>query len=165
VLVDREPDVAARLEVVFAGTVSEEEHRLLAAPQLRQIVRAVGTLPRGQALALQQAADSLLVVAAGSSERGMATGKLFEYLTAGPPILVVGQRSEAARIVDETRTGLAVPADDPAAIAAGIAQLVKGVVPPRRPDAVARYSWPTLAEQASGLIEEVCASAAGIRGR
>jgi glycosyltransferase involved in cell wall biosynthesis len=157
VLVGRKPDVAARLEVVFAGTASDDERRLFADPDLRQIVRTVGTLPRSQALALQQAADSLLVVAAGSSEHGMATGKLFEYLTAGPPILVVGERSEAARIVAETGTGLAVPSDDPAAIAAGIARLIEGIAPQRRPDAVARYSWPVLAQQASQLIDEVCA--------
>jgi hypothetical protein len=96
-----------------------------------------------------------LVIAGGASEHSVATGKLFEYLTAGPPILVVGQRSEAARIVSETGTGIAVPADEPAAIADGLARLVAGVVQTPQPDAVACYSWPVFAERASELIEEV----------
>lgn len=151
------PDLPQRLEVIFAGALSQTEARLLADPRLCGVARTVGTLTRCRALALQQAADSLLVIAAGSSERSVATGKLFEYLTAGPPILVVGDRSEAARIVLQTGTGATVPADSPRAVSAGIASLMKGLPTKRNPKAIERYSWLTLGENASDLVEEVCA--------
>lgn len=153
----RRPDIAERLEVVLAGALSPAERALLQRPELAGHVRSVGTLERPRALALQQAAGSLAVIAAGDSERSVATGKLFEYLTAGPPILVVGDRSEAARIVRETGTGLAVPGHAPDAIAAGLVDLVEGRVPERRPAAIGQYSWEVLGERASALIHEVCA--------
>jgi glycosyltransferase involved in cell wall biosynthesis len=83
---------------------------------------------------------------------------LFEYLTAGPPILVIGEGSEAARIVSETETGIAAPVDDPQAVADAIARLVRGISARRRPEAVQRYSWEVLARQAGELIDEVCGS-------
>jgi glycosyltransferase involved in cell wall biosynthesis len=153
------PEIAARLEVVFAGALSAQEQALLARPGLEGMAKALGPLERPRALALQQVADGLVVIAAGASERSVATGKLYEYLTAGPPILVIGERSEAARIVRETGTGTAAPADRPEAIASTLAELVDGALPERRPEAIARYSWPVLAEQLSALIAEVTARA------
>ena len=149
--------IADRLEVVFAGPLSREEERELSDPELRCIARWVGSLDRAEALALQQEADSLLVIASEPSERSVTNGKLFEYLTAGPPILVIGDRSESARIVAETGTGFAVPADSPQAIAAGINRLLSELPQRRLREAIERYSWETLAVQASELIEEVCA--------
>ncbi len=151
-----EPELAARVEVVFAGALSAEEAMLFADPELDGMVRALGAVDRGRALSLQQAADSLLVIAAGASERSVATGKLYEYLTAERPILVLGDRSEAARIVAATGTGIAVRAGDATAIADALRHLLAGLDVTRRPEAIAAYSWEALAEQASALVEEVC---------
>jgi glycosyltransferase involved in cell wall biosynthesis len=151
-----EPETAARLEVVFAGALSAEEATLFADPELDGMVRPLGAVDRRRALSLQQAADSLLVIAAGASERSVATGKLYEYLTAERPILVLGDRSEAARIVAATGTGIAVRANDAHAIAAALRRLLAGLEADRRPDAIAAYSWDALAERASALVEQVC---------
>ena len=100
----RSPETAERLEVVFAGPTTAEERELLADERLGGLVRSVGALDRPHALALQRAADSLLVVAAeGASTRSVATNKLFEYLAARRPVLVLGDESEAARIVTRGR--------------------------------------------------------------
>jgi glycosyltransferase involved in cell wall biosynthesis len=152
----RHPTVASRLEVVFAGALSTEEVLLLKDPELNGMVRAVGPLDRPQALSLQQAADSLLVIASGTSERSVATGKLYEYLTAERPILVLGDRSEAARIVATTGTGLAARGDDPEAIASALHALVDSAETRRQPDRIAAYSWEAVAERASAIVESVC---------
>jgi len=78
---DDDPDLAERVEVVLAGPLSAEERRLLGEPDLNGLVRAVGSLDRPRALALQRAADTLLVVTEGARRRSVATGKLFEYRT------------------------------------------------------------------------------------
>jgi hypothetical protein len=48
---------------------------------------------------------------------GMITGKLFEYLGAGRPILALAMPGEASRILEETRAGVAVPPRDAPSIA------------------------------------------------
>jgi glycosyltransferase involved in cell wall biosynthesis len=151
------PAVSERLEVVFAGPLSAEEQELLGAPDLDGHVRSLGQLPRPRALALQRAADSLLVVTEGSRRRSVATGKLFEYLAAGKPVLVLGEETEAARIVTETGSGFAASATDPTAIAAALRRLVEAssTDPPSTKN-ISRYSYPELAERLSALIEDVC---------
>jgi glycosyltransferase involved in cell wall biosynthesis len=158
------PRAAERLEVVFAGATTLEERGLLADERLGGMVRSVGALDRPLALALQRAADSLLVLAAGVSARSVATNKLFEYLAARRPVLVLGDNSVAARIVGEAGGGIVAPADDPKAIAAALRMLVEGHIEPANVD-LARFAWPVLAERFEREIDAVLADAPPTRVR
>jgi glycosyltransferase involved in cell wall biosynthesis len=149
------PEVAARLDVVFAGSLTDEERSLLAASDLDGTVRFVGWLDRPRALALQRAADTLLVVTEGVGRRSVATGKLFEYLAAGRPILVLGDGTEAARIVAETGSGIGVPADDARAIAAALRRIVEEPPAPPEPGAAQAYGYPVLIDRLAAAIESV----------
>jgi glycosyltransferase involved in cell wall biosynthesis len=151
----RRPDGARRLEVVLAGPVSADQKRLLADPRLDGFVRSLGSLERPAALALQRQADTLLVLAEGNQvrpARSIATGKLFEYLGAGRPVLVVGAGSEAARIVAGTGAGTAVRGDDAGEIASALERLADHGLPAPT-GAVQAYSWPALAERWEREIE------------
>jgi glycosyltransferase involved in cell wall biosynthesis len=150
------PDLAEGVEVVLAGPIAAEERELLDAPDLDGLVRTVGSLQRPQALALQHAADALLVITEGARRRSVATGKLYEYLAAGRPVLVLGEETEAARIVAETGAGFATSAEDPAAIAAALRRLVESPAQDN-PRGVDEYAYPRLAERLAALIEDVCA--------
>jgi glycosyltransferase involved in cell wall biosynthesis len=153
-----DPEVASRLEVVLAGSLTEEELRLLETAGLGDTVRFVGWLERPHVLDLQRAANTLLLVTEGAGRRSVATGKLFEYLAARRPILVIGEGTEAARIVAESSIGFAVPASDPRAIAGGLRRVV--LEPPRPPPQVARqYAYPALVDQLATVIEHVAAHA------
>ena len=121
------PEIAGRLEVVLAGPLSADEQQLLAAPDLTDLVKVVGWLERPRALALQSAADTLLVVTEGASRRSVATGKVFEYLAARRPILVLGEGTEAARIVVDAGAGTVTSASDPGAIASSPAGSSRGL--------------------------------------
>jgi glycosyltransferase involved in cell wall biosynthesis len=154
-----DPDVAKRLEVVFAGPLSAQESDLLAAPDIAGLARAVGSFDRKRTLALQRLAGTLLVITEGARRRSVATGKLFEYLAAGRPILVLGEETEAARIVIETGAGTATSADDPRAIAAALRRLTETEGSDNNRDAstVSRYAWPVLGARYAELIESVVA--------
>jgi glycosyltransferase involved in cell wall biosynthesis len=154
-LKERWPDVAERLEVIFAGPTTTEERALLGDTRLQGLVRSVGTLERRQTLALQEAADSLLVLAEGASGPSVATNKLFEYLAAGRPVFVLGAESEAARIVSETRAGLVAPGDAHA-VAAALRELVEGGTE-FRAEGIERFAWPVLAERFEEEIEAAVA--------
>ncbi len=73
---------------------------------------------------------SLLLVILGRSdfENGVLTGKFFEYLAFGKPVLAVApENSELARIVNQYGLGLA--SQDPAQIAAYLNALLDGTAP------------------------------------
>ena len=106
---------------------------------------------RADALALQRAADALLLLAS-SRRTQLLNFKLFEYLAAARPILALAAGTEAGRIVEEAG-GEAVPADDPAAIVEALRRLVAGDVPPPDPEARQRYSYPTVAERMAAVAQ------------
>ncbi|HXZ56492.1 MAG TPA: glycosyltransferase [Gaiellaceae bacterium] len=149
------PEVATGLEVVFAGLLSTDEAELLGGPDLAGIVRCVGSLERSDVLRLQRAADALLILTEGAKRPSVATGKLFEYLAADRPILVLGEETEAARIVRETGTGSSTSATDPRRIADALAQLPVSPPPPRDAAAVQAYAFPELAARYLDLVERV----------
>src|SRR5690606_31756556 len=132
-----EPDVAARLELVFAGSYTEEERRLFATDVAPARIVVAGSLPREQSLGLQQAADANLLVTAGT-RRHEVTGKLFEYLGASRPIIALAHRDEAARIVAETEAGRVVAHHDEDAAADALRALAAGELRPPAEEAVRR---------------------------
>lgn len=155
-LLRRRPDCARQLEVVFAGPVSADQERLMADTRFHGLVRSVGSLERPGALALQRRADTLLVLAEGNDvrpARSVATGKLYEYLGAGRPILVLGEESEAARIVVRAGAGAAARGDAPEAIASMLERLLDEGLGNGAP-AIEQYAWPALAERYERVIEE-----------
>jgi glycosyltransferase involved in cell wall biosynthesis len=151
----REDPATHGLELVFAGSLAEEERRLLAAPDLAGAVRFVGWLERPRALVLQRAADTLLVVTEGAGRPSVATGKLFEYLSAGRPILVLGEETEAARIVSQVGSGFAVSASDPREIADALRRLVLDPPQPVSPAGVGAYAYPAIVERLEAVIDRV----------
>ncbi|MET0958454.1 MAG: glycosyltransferase [Solirubrobacterales bacterium] len=145
-----------RLEVVLAGPLTDGERAALDGAGVGDSLRTVGTLARDQTLRLQRDADSLLLLTAGS-RRGEATGKLFEYLFAERPILVLGERTEAARIVEDTKAGVVIPSDDPERIADALVSLVRGETDGFEPailaGARASYAHSRMAERMAAVIE------------
>ena len=92
-------------------------------------------------------ADGLGLLTAGT-RRGEATGKLYEYLGAERPILVLGDETEAARIVREADAGEVAPAGEPEAIAAALERL-----PSHMTGAPQGYSYPEIARRYAELVE------------
>lgn len=98
-LLERDPELAGRFELVLAGPVSDAERELMTRGELGKIVRVLGQLPRARALGLQQAANGLLLIP-GSA--GATTAKVFEYLAARKPIFALTEPdSVAAELLGE----------------------------------------------------------------
>ena len=69
----------------------------------------------------------------GRPSTSVATGKLFEYLAAERPVLVLGEDTEAARIVSRAGVGLAASEGDPGSVADALERLIDSHRP-RGPD-------------------------------
>ncbi len=114
----------------------------------------MGQLSRDAAAALQRDADVLLLLTS-PGHASQATGKLFEYLTAGRPIIALASENEAARIVQETRTGVTVAPDDVEGIASALAAAAGGgLARSYDPRGLDPYIYPGPAEAVAELIEE-----------
>ncbi|HWC26821.1 MAG TPA: glycosyltransferase, partial [Solirubrobacteraceae bacterium] len=101
-----EPHDGRRVRLVLAGRLTSEDAALLAEADLGDSVRHLGLLERDAALALQRRAGARALLT--GRDRSEATGKLFEYLHAGRPILALAHGNEAQRIVESTGTGVCV---------------------------------------------------------
>lgn len=112
-----------RLCLHFVGALSRRERRFWGELADKDMVRFHGPRPRSRALAMQAAADALLLLTV-TGQASVATTKLFEYLATGRPILALTAGTWAERIVRECRAGWVVhPAD-----AAEIHRRLQGLV-------------------------------------
>ncbi len=158
---DNDPAAAAGIEVLFAGPLRDDELAQIEAPDLNGMTRVLGALDRTTTMQLQRATDTLLLITTGNpSETGQ---KLFEYLAADRPILVIGDRTEAARIVQNAGAGTAAPMEDPAAIAARLAELANGRAGLPASGAAERFHYATLAEELEAELEAAMSSTATVR--
>ena len=148
-LLDEDPDIPSRLQVLVAGRSEFDERALLVEAGVERLVTQLGHLPRGQAIALQRAAQAVLLIT--STE---VPGKLFEYLACGRPIIALADRNAAARIVEETGTGIAIAPHDSDAIASAIRSALRGELDRRyAPSGLGPYMYPAPAEEMAAAVE------------
>lgn len=121
-LADSGLDVEAR----FVGDFRKTDAEWMAPLGLGERVRLIPYAPRAESLRLQRDSDALLLLIpdAGGRGKGVLSGKVFEYLAAGRPILaVVPPDGAAAELIRETGAGVVVPPDDVPAIRAALEEL------------------------------------------
>jgi glycosyltransferase involved in cell wall biosynthesis len=159
-LADQDPAAAERLELVVAGPLTEAESELMGTRVSPARIVVAGSLARERALALQRAADVLLLLASPARTQ-LLNFKLFEYLAAERPILALAAGTEAGRIVAKLG-GEAVPADDVPAIVEALRRVAGGELRPPDPEARRAYEYPAPAER---MVEAVSAAIAKSRRR
>lgn len=152
-----------RLRLVLVGGLDPDEEASLNELDVRDLVHVAGQQPHLTAVATQRAADALVLLTS-PGHRSQATGKLYEYLASGRPILELGVENEAARIIAETGTGEAVPPRDVDAITDALARTLDGTLR-FAPDAeqLATYRHPAPAQHVETLIEDAIALRAAKR--
>ena len=115
-------DVVAR----FLGDFRDSDRDWAAGLGLGDRLQLLDYAPRIESLALQRDSEALLLLIpeAGGRGRGVLSGKVFEYIAVGRPILAaVPPDGAAAALVRETGAGVIAAPDDPAAIADALADL------------------------------------------
>jgi glycosyltransferase involved in cell wall biosynthesis len=146
------PERARKLRLVLAGASNPRLAELLDGVD-DGIVQYLGELSRSQALALQRNGDALLLLTS-PSHVSHATGKLFEYLAAGRPIIALAEGNEAARIVTETGTGITVRPNDVDGITRALLAAADGTLASAyAPHGLERYVYPGPAEAVAELIQ------------
>jgi glycosyltransferase involved in cell wall biosynthesis len=104
-------DVVAR----FAGDFRATDREYAESLGLGDRLELLGEVSRRRSLELQRDSEALLLLIprSGGREKGVLTGKLFEYLAAERPILAaVPPDGAAAELIRDTDAGVVVPSDD-----------------------------------------------------
>ncbi len=121
-LSDSGVDAVAR----FVGDFRQSDRDWAETLDLGDRLELVPYAPRAESLRLQRDSEALLLLVpdAGGRGKGVLSGKVFEYLAAGRPILaVVPPDGAAADLVRETGAGVVVAPDDVEGIAAAVRDL------------------------------------------
>lgn len=65
-----------------------------------------GHRSRAFSIACQRNADALLLITGSGAVKSIATGKVFEYICAGKPILALTKNSEAEKVIKSANVGI-----------------------------------------------------------
>ena len=101
------------LQLNFIGDISEEVKVAIEENKLLQNTNFVGYVSHQQAIEYQNISQVLLLLIPNvKNNKGILTGKLFEYLKAKRPILAIGpEKGDLAKILQETNSGVIVNFD------------------------------------------------------
>lgn len=113
-ITEEEKTFAGDLELKLVGPVDHSIKAKLELYGLNKYTTFISYLPHDDATALERKTQLLLLIINNTpNARLVVTGKLFEYLNSGRPILCIGPTDgDAAQIISETGTGLVVDFDD-----------------------------------------------------
>ncbi|MEI6435290.1 MAG: glycosyl transferase family 1 [Bacteroidota bacterium] len=113
-MVENNPNFSEDIEIKLVGKVDILVTKSIEEFGLTRFVKKIPYLPHDQVVICQQESQVLLLIINNTPNAKMIlTGKFFEYLAAGRPILCVGpDDGDAAAILSETRSGLLAGFDD-----------------------------------------------------
>lgn len=104
-------DIENAVEVEFIG---KNLHHLDIYDQKYSFVKVSGEVSRSKSIEKQRDSNFLLLLESSSPDaEGVLTGKLFEYITSGVPVLCAGinEKSELGCVIEDTRTGVVLGSD------------------------------------------------------
>ncbi len=157
-----EPAAAASMKLRLAGGIDPALHPVVFRPELEPFLRDEGYLPHGESVRLLRHSHLLLLlIEDGPRARGIVTGKLFEYLASGTPILALAPEGEAADLIRLTRAGKVVPGEDASAVTAALREAFDAFRAGQRPfgepdrEAIAGFARDRLTARLARLFDEL----------
>jgi glycosyltransferase involved in cell wall biosynthesis len=137
-LIERRPELLARLDVAFFGTVGsacrDVVRQMVDGRRLGQVVRFEGFVPRLQALAAVAGADAALVLlGSGPGMDLFVGGKTYEYIGQDKQILAMLPPGDARDVLERLDWGI-VANPEPADVEQAIERLLGATPPTRRAD-------------------------------
>jgi glycosyltransferase involved in cell wall biosynthesis len=112
-LCEENPMFKNDLQINFIGDISEEVKTEIESNNLTENTSFFGYVSHQRAIAYQKKSQVLLLLIPDvKNNRGILTGKVFEYLTANRPILAIGpEDGDLATILAETNAGVVINFD------------------------------------------------------
>lgn len=167
-VLERQPELGARIRLHLAGPLTPVEERMTEASRCRSLVVSHGFVPHAEAVRLVASADALFLpmhAVAPGARSTIFPGKAYEYLASGRPILAAVPAGDARDVLERAEWTVVCDPDDTGAIARGLLELLA-----RRDERRARnadraallspFERPRLAARLARVFEEAISQAA-----
>lgn len=150
-LVVENAEFKKQLEIKLVGKIDLYVKDQIASYKLTKFVRKIDYLPHDEVIKEQQRSRVLLLLVNNTKNaKGILTGKFFEYMSSGSPILAIGPTDgDLATIIKETNSGLISNFDDRESLKKNILAYFNGGYINRNESAINKYSR-------SGLTKKLC---------
>ena len=124
-LIDENSDFKNDIELNFIGDIHESVSALIHELQLSNYTNFFGYVPHKEAIKYQKSAQVLLVLIPNvNGNKGIITGKVFEYMAANRPILALGPiNGDLQSILTNSNAGTIIDYDDYAKIKSVLIEL------------------------------------------
>ena len=111
-IVETVPETSLQIRLI--GQVDNSVIESIKRHNIGKYVEIIPYIPHNQVIMEQQKTDVLLLFVNNTpNAKGILTGKIFEYMASGRPILCIGpEDGDSARILNETKTGVTVDFND-----------------------------------------------------
>ena len=156
-LIDKKMIISTDVKIKFYGGNTKIINAEIGILKYPEIIEHYGHVPRSVALQLQQSADLLLLLESGDDDsKGFLTGKIFEYIGAGRPIISIGSspNSAIARVLKETQCGVCY-GDNSEVLAEDIFSYLRGELPVWYKPDISAIEFYSRKKQAQILLEKI----------
>jgi glycosyltransferase involved in cell wall biosynthesis len=125
IVLEKRRDLLEALRIRFVGAKYNNAEKQLHDFKFREILDIKDQVPKNVANYLMKKASALLLFCDQRFIRAIP-GKFYDYLKAGPPIIVVGEKGEAVNILKTLKAGFVLKENDPDALEKILETLIKG---------------------------------------
>lgn len=161
-LKEEDAEFGKRLKIKLIGQVDQSVTEDLNDMELRDNTEIIPYIPHSEIQQMQQSSQVLLLLINNTpNAKGIMTGKLFEYLASGRPILCIGPLDgDAARILKETYAGQTIGWEDKGKMKEVIKELYNNYLEDRLPfnanKEIEIYSRRALSGQYAKILDKIC---------
>ena len=118
------PELRGKFSVNIIGKIEDKFKGLCEGVGLKDVVHFYEFLDHREALShMINSHILILLISSGGANNNVLTGKIFEYMASGTPILALVPDGIAKRLIEESRTGFTVDPDNAEALSEKIYEL------------------------------------------
>lgn len=159
-LIDENSDFKNDIELNFIGDIHESVSALIHELQLSNYTNFFGYVPHKEAIKYQKSAQVLLVLIPNvDGNKGIITGKVFEYMAANRPIFALGPiNGDLQSILTNSNAGTIIDYDDYAKIKSVIIDLYTKFKTQKlaiRSKGIEKYHRRNLTKQLAAIIKQI----------